>query len=73
MNNLLSESQIRELNVEDKLELITLLWDSLPEVPDAPPPEWHQELLDERLERANKSPDSGIPWSEVRDRLRRKP
>jgi putative addiction module component (TIGR02574 family) len=73
MTPFLSESQINQLNTADKLELITRLWDSLPEVPELPPPDWHQELLDERLERANKSPDSGIPWSEVRDRLRRKP
>ena len=73
MSQFLSESQIDQLNVADKLELITRLWDSLPEVPHLPPPDWHQELLDERLAQANESPDAGIPWPEVRDGLRRKP
>ena len=73
MSQVLSESQIRQLNVADKLELITRLWDSLPEAPDSPPPDWHREILDERLARANDSPETGIPWAEVRDRLRRNP
>jgi putative addiction module component (TIGR02574 family) len=66
-----SESDIAQLSVAERLELIGLLWDSIPDSPDAlPVPEWHQKELEQRLASAEATPESGIPWEQVRDRLR---
>ena len=61
------------LTVEQRLELIGELWDSIPESLDAlPVPDWHREELDRRLAAADANPDAAIPWEEVKRRLREK-
>ena len=61
------------LSVEQRLELISELWDSIPDSLDAlPVPEWHREELDRRLAAADANPDAAIPWEEVKRRLREK-
>ena len=61
------------LSVEQRLELISELWDSIPDSLDTlPVPEWHREELDRRLEAADANPDAAIPWEEVKRRLREK-
>jgi putative addiction module component (TIGR02574 family) len=59
------------LTVEQRLELIGELWDSIPDSLDAlPVPEWHQEELERRLASADAEPDAAIPWEQVKRRLR---
>jgi putative addiction module component (TIGR02574 family) len=66
-----SESEIAQLSVAQRLELIALLWDSIPDSREALPlPDWHREELERRLAAADASPDAGIPWEHVRNRLR---
>jgi putative addiction module component (TIGR02574 family) len=61
------------LTVEQRLELIGELWDSIPALPDdLPLLEWHREELKRRLAAADSDPDVAIPWEEVRKRLREK-
>jgi putative addiction module component (TIGR02574 family) len=61
------------LTVEQRLELIGELWDSIPDSPDdLPLPEWHREELKRRLAAADSDPDAAITWEEVRKRLREK-
>ena len=61
------------LSVEQRLELISELWDSIPDSLDTlPVPDWHREELDRRLEAADANPDAAIPWEEVKRRLREK-
>jgi len=61
------------LSVEQRLELITELWESIPDSLDTlPVPEWHREELDRRLAAADANPDAAIPWEEVKRRLREK-
>jgi len=61
------------LSVEQRLELISELWDSIPDSLDTlPVPEWHREELDRRLAAADCNPDAAIPWEEVKRRLREK-
>jgi putative addiction module component (TIGR02574 family) len=55
------------LSVQQRLELIGELWDSIPDSMDALPiPEWHREELDPRLAAAEADPEAAIPWEEVR-------
>ncbi len=62
------------LIVEQRLELIGELWDSIPDSPDKfPVPEWHREDLKRRLAAADADPDAAIRWDEVNRRLREKP
>ena len=62
------------LTVEQRLELIGELWDSIPDsLDELPIPEWHREELERRLAAAEADPDAAIPWEEVKKRLREKP
>lgn len=65
----LSDVAIKQLSVAERLDLISTLWDSIPELPT---PESHREELERRLAAADADPDGAIPWEEVRQRLRRK-
>jgi len=61
------------LTVEQRLELIGELWDSIPDsLDELPVPKWHREELERRLATADADPDAAIPWEEVKRRLREK-
>ena len=61
------------LSVEQRLELIGELWDSIPDsVDELPVPDWHREELERRLAAADADPDAAIPWEQVKKRLREK-
>jgi putative addiction module component (TIGR02574 family) len=59
------------LSLDQRLDLIGLLWDSIPEK-ELPVPEWHRQELERRLAAADADPAAAIPWEEVRRRLRAK-
>jgi putative addiction module component (TIGR02574 family) len=60
------------LTVEQRLELIGELWDSIPDSVDALPlSDWHREELDRRLAAADAQPEAAIPWEIIKKRLRR--
>jgi len=62
-----------DLSVEGKLDYVQLLWDRIAAKPDEiPVPDWHRQLLDERLAAYKASPHEGRPWQEVREELLRK-
>jgi putative addiction module component (TIGR02574 family) len=59
---------IDRLSAQERLELIHLIWDSLPDtVLPEEVPEWHLAELAKR--RAEAEPGAGKPWREVLDRL----
>ena len=67
----LPEMDVERLTVEQRLDLIALLWDSLPDTLEAlPVPEWHRQELERRLAAAAATPEAGIPWEQVKARLR---
>jgi putative addiction module component (TIGR02574 family) len=60
-----------QLSVPERLKLISVLWDSIPESEAALPlPESHRRELEQRLEAARANPGAGVEWAELRDRLR---
>jgi putative addiction module component (TIGR02574 family) len=68
-----SELLKMQLTVEQRLELIGELWDSIPDsLDDLPVPDWHRQELDRRLAAADADPDAAIPWEEVKRRLHEK-
>ena len=63
-----------DLSVDDQIAYVQSLWDRIAARPDqVAVPEWHREVLDERLKDYKAHPDAGESWEVVRDRLRRKP
>lgn len=61
---------IDRLSVGERLALIELIWDSLPEQVDLSDiPAWHIAELARRRAAAEASPGTGKPWREVLDRL----
>ena len=62
-----------QLSVEEQIDYVQLLWDRIAATPDqVPVPDWHREVLDERLKDYEANPDAGESWDVVRDRLREK-
>ena len=63
-------SDFSDLSVEEKLQLIEDLWDSVADDPRAIPlTEAQAEELDRRLEAYRQDGDPGRPWREVLDEL----
>ena len=70
------ETQIEELlklPIEQKIEIIDRLWDSIKDTKEEESiPEWHYQILEERLEKYKTDPNSGRSWQEVRERITKK-
>jgi putative addiction module component (TIGR02574 family) len=61
-----------ELPVEDKVEYVEALWDRIAARPEnVPVPEWHQQLVSDRLAEYRNEPKAGRSWRESRDDLLR--
>jgi putative addiction module component (TIGR02574 family) len=61
-----------ELLVEDKVRYVEALWDRIAAAPeDVRVPDWHRQLVSERLAEYRSDPNAGRPWREVRDELLR--
>jgi putative addiction module component (TIGR02574 family) len=60
--------QVRELSVEEQLELVEALWDSIVDRNAVPSPTNAQKAeLDRRLADHTANPDDVVPWDEVKD------
>lgn len=66
----LHELGIDKLTVDERLDLIGQIWDSIvdSESPVAVP-EHHRAELERRLAEADENPSPGVPWEELRVRL----
>jgi putative addiction module component (TIGR02574 family) len=73
MDLTLEQFGIDRLSPQQRVELIDLIWDSLPD--DAPfvPPQWHLHELERRVAAADADPGAAEPWEQVLARLSRKP
>jgi putative addiction module component (TIGR02574 family) len=71
MSQAYSNFDFSSLNSAEKLDLISQIWDSIPQPHEVP--ESHREELKRRVARANAEPEAAIPWDEVKSRLKSKP
>ncbi len=56
-----------DLNIDEQIEYVHALWDRIAAKEDVVPvPDWHREILDERLADLDANPDAGRPWEEVK-------
>jgi putative addiction module component (TIGR02574 family) len=66
-------TDIIELSVAERIQAVEDIWDSIAAVPEAVRLTEHQKAeLDRRLEAYHRSPDAGMPWAKVRERIRRR-
>ncbi len=62
-----------DLSLEEKVDYVSNLWDAiLDSGRDIPVPDWHRDVIADRLAQLRDDPDSALPWDDVRDELRRK-
>ncbi len=58
------------LSVEEKLDYVQSLWDHIATGPEEMPvPNWHQRVIEDRLEAHRIDPDAARPWEAVRDEI----
>jgi putative addiction module component (TIGR02574 family) len=70
----MTQLEIADLPLRDKLHLMESLWDALCHEaagePDMPP--WHKEVLNERLARLDAGQEPVTSWDEAKQRIRAK-
>ena len=65
-------AEILALPVEERMELVEAIWDSISAIPEALPlTDWQKEELDRRLDELEADPDGGLTLEEVFARIRR--
>lgn len=69
--NTISITDILELPVQERIQLVELIWDSVAAVPEAVEvsPELKVEL-ESRLIEFERNPESGYSWDQVKSRLK---
>jgi putative addiction module component (TIGR02574 family) len=59
-----------ELSPDEKLEYVQALWDRVSEHPEqVPTPDWHREIVAQRLAAHRRGEGTSRAWSEVREDL----
>lgn len=65
--------EIDDLNIEERLELIESLWESLVADPsNIPVTDAQKKMLDKRLDEIDAGDDAGIPWEDVKARIQKR-
>lgn len=68
--NPITVSDVLDLPIQDRIQLVEAIWDSIAEVPEAVElSEIQRAELDKRLAAFKDNPLAGSPWSEVRARI----
>jgi putative addiction module component (TIGR02574 family) len=66
----LSASKIIEIPIDQRIQLVEDIWDSIAEVPQSVKvPDWHKNELEKRLENYHANPEEESPWAEVKERI----
>ena len=65
-------SDLLELSISERIQLVADLLDSIATVPEAVSlTEAQKQELDRRLDAYHKNPDAGSPWESVKERIRK--
>ena len=63
-------SEILELSIAERIELVQDIWDSIASVPESLQlTEDQKKEIDRRIEKLDKQPDSAIPWEDLKARI----
>ena len=64
--------EILQLSVAERIQLAEDIWDSIAAEPAALPlSDAQRQELDRRLESYAQSPDEGLPWEELKEKVRK--
>lgn len=67
----IATSDILELSVSERIQLVEDIWDSVAEAPESVPlTQNEKDELDRRLDAYHKDPNEGSPWGMVRERIK---
>lgn len=67
----MNSASVFELSPSEKLQLVEDMWDDLATVPEEVPVlDWQKQELARRRANLMKNPSSGLPWEEVKRRVR---
>ncbi len=68
----LSSEQLDALSAVEKVRLLEQVWQSLSSHPDSfPSPQWHADILDDRLQRLLDGTATPIAWANAKAQLQR--
>ena len=72
---MIGAAEIEQMTLKQKLEAMELLWKSISQKPDqVPSPEWHREIVADRIAKIDKGEAKFLSIEEARQRLqKRKP
>jgi putative addiction module component (TIGR02574 family) len=69
----LTKAEIAAMTPEDRLELIDDLWSSFEDDSEfLSTPDWHRQVLEERLAEADRNSRAGVPWEVVKAEMEEK-
>ena len=62
-----------DLSPDDQIDYVQSLWDRIVAKPDQVPiPDWHRQVIRQRMTDQEASPSEGQPWEEVQNEIRKK-
>jgi putative addiction module component (TIGR02574 family) len=65
-------TDILQMSVAERIQLAEDIWDSIAAVPEALPlTDAERQELNRRLELHARNPDEGIPWDELKEKVRK--
>ncbi len=64
MNEAINE--ILKLTVEERILAVEKIWDSIAEERNTPIPNWHFDIIKERISKHNTNPVNGKSWEEIK-------
>lgn len=65
-------TDILQMSVAERIQLAEDIWDSIAAVPEALPlTDAERQELNRRLELYAQNPDAGIPWDELKEKVRK--
>ncbi len=65
-------SEILQLSIAERIQLAEDIWDSIAAFPESVPlTDAQKQELDRRLQAYSQSPDEGISWEELKEKVRK--
>jgi putative addiction module component (TIGR02574 family) len=70
MSQVLDQARIETMAIDERMDLIGLLWDSMTEADaNEAVPDWHRSEVMRRQAEADTNPEASVPWDQAKERL----
>ncbi|QIF05797.1 addiction module protein [Roseimicrobium sp. ORNL1] len=67
---MIAPSEIKQMTLPEKLELLEAVWSEIASDPDqVEVPQWHKDILDERQRAFEEGRDKAIDWEEAKRQI----